>query len=199
MHQTLQMQQQLHKVVRDAKDMKGLVEKLEQANKQDLQQLQGHLEQLLGGQVELQQQLDAATEEQRQEWATVAGHLGQLARDVLIRDGVSDEVRELADAVRALMDGRGSEQATSNSSGELKRSRLMLDREHVQWDANEPLAQGGFANIYHGTYAGNPVAIKLLQLSAFGGEEQREQVRQTEAGVNMLRMLGTSGCHVGHV
>ena len=179
LQQTLEMQQQLQQLVREAKDSKGLEAKLEQANMQDLQQLQGHLEQLLGGQVELQQQLEHATEQQRQEWATVGGQLGQLAGDVgLIRD----EVRELADAVRAWMDGRGNDQASSSSSGSgrgaLVRSRLMLDREHVQWDASEPLAQGGFANVYHGTYAGHPVAVKLLRLSAFVGEEQREQVRE---------------------
>jgi hypothetical protein len=127
----------------------------------------------------------------------VEGQLGQLAGDVgVIRDDVGvvredveiirGDVEELAAAVRAWMDGRGNEQAnssSSSSSGALVRSRLMLDRERVQWDMNIPLAQGGFANVYHGTYAGTPVAVKLLRLSAFVGEEQREQVGRIAVGI----------------
>jgi hypothetical protein len=179
---TLEVQQQLQQLVLAASASQvGLAQELEQAHQQDLKQLQGHLEQLLGGQAELQQQLAAATQEQRQEWATVAGHLGQLAGDVrLIRGDVGvvmDEVRELADAVRAWAEGRTPLQASG--SGQLVRSRLMLDREQVQWDMHVPLAQGGFANVYNGYFAGEAVAVKLLRLSAFAEEQQREQVRDT--------------------
>jgi hypothetical protein len=201
LNQTLEVQQQLKQLAREAKDSKGF----EQASQQDLQELQGHLAQLLGGQNELSKQLAAATAAQRQEWASVAGQLGQLAGDVgVIREDVGvirDDVRDLADAVRAWMEGRGNEQATSSSSssssGTLVRSRLLLDRERVQWDANTPLAQGGFANVYHGTYEGARVAVKLLRLSAFAGGGQRDQVRRMAVG--FIPAEGASGCRGGKV
>lgn len=184
---TLQMQQQVQLLVLEARASDvGLDQKLEQANQQDMQQLQGHLEQLLGGQQELQQQLAAATQEQRQEWASVAGHLGQLAGDVgVIKDEVccmQGVMKELAAAVRAVEEGIKQQGASTSADarasssggggGTLVRSQLMLDRERVQWDANDILDRGGFASVYRGTFDGHDVAIKLLDMAAFAGALQ---------------------------
>jgi hypothetical protein len=177
---TLDVKQQLQQLLSEARASQvRLDQQLQLDHEKDLEQLQGQLAQLLGGQAKLSEQLDAATLEQRQEWASVEGHLCQVVKEVGV---VRDEVRELAVALRAWMDGRGNEQASSSSSG-LVRSRLMLGRERVQWDANAPVAQGGFANVYYGTFDGHPVAVKLLRLSAFAGEEQQEQVRRSAVGI----------------
>lgn len=170
-----------------------LIQQLEQAHQRDVQALQGHLEDLVGGQAELQRQLNAATEEQRQAWFDVADLLSRLAGDVgVIKEGVGvmrldvgvirgdvgvirDDVMELAAAVRAWMEG--CTQAQAGSSRQLVHSRLMLDRKRVQWDEGTLLDSGGFANVYAGTFSKRAVAVKLLRLSAFTDEQQREQVR----------------------
>lgn len=193
---TLEVKHQLQLLLSEAHvSQVRLDQQLHLAHEQDLQQLRGQLEQLLGGQAELSQQLAAATEQQRQEWVTVAGNLQQLVVEMGV---IRNEVKELADAVRAWMDGCGNGQASSSSSSGLVRSRLMLGREQVQWDANAPVAQGGFANVYYGTFDGHPVAVKLLRLSAFDAEEQREQVRRVWASY-MLKAQGICGCQVDYV
>jgi hypothetical protein len=169
---TLAVQQQLQQLISEAKDSKGLEEKLEQANRQDLKELQGHLEQLLGGQAELQKQLAAATQEQRQAWDKVSGDIG----------GLAVQVKELTDAVRAWMEERGGQQSSSSSSSSSSSrspvsTKWWLSRERVKWDANALLDQGGFANVYVGKLDGGDVVIKLLRMAAFPSEEQREQVR----------------------
>jgi hypothetical protein len=166
---TLEIQQQLQAVLSEARvSDTSLAQQLDQAHEQDKQQLQGQLEQLLGGQAELQRQLAAATKAQREEWFAVAGSLGQLAGDVGVIKGdlglVRDEVMEL----RALIEGRGQK----------VRSHLVLDRELVQWGDGDVLDSGGFADVYAGTYNDHDVAVKLLRLKAFAVEQQREEVRR---------------------
>lgn len=188
---TLEMQQQLQRLASEASASDAtLAQELDVANQQDIQELQGHLEQLLGGQAELQQQLAAATEQQRQEWFAVTGHMVQLAGDFGV---IRDEVRELANAVRAWMDERIKPQ--DNCSAPLVRSSLLLDRERVQWETGE-LDSGGFASVYPGTFDGHDVAVKLLRLCAFAGPQQREQVRWLLGDVLQRGFADTSepGC-----
>jgi hypothetical protein len=184
---TLEMQQHL----REARAFDAsLHQQLQQAHQRDLQALQAQLEDLIGGQDELKLQLAAATKEQREEWDAVVASLGQLSGDVgVIREGVGvvredvgvirvdvevimGDVMELKAAVHAWMEGRM--QAQASSSGQLVRSRLILDRERVQWHDGDVLDSGAFADVYAGTFNDHDVAVKLLRWSA--SEQQREQV-----------------------
>lgn len=172
---TLEVQQQLQQMASDAKArQEGLDQQLEQANKKDMEALRDHLDVLVGGQEQLREQLAVATQEQLQAWDQVNSSLGQLEGHV---GGLRGEVRELADIVRAIEEHikqqptKPVSSSTASSNGQLVRSRYILGRERVQWDSR-PLAHGGTATVYSGTWDGTAVAVKLLHLSGFRGDEQ---------------------------
>lgn len=170
-----------------------------------LQELQGNLAQLLGGQQELSAQLAAATQEQRAEWAKAVGLLSRLAADVAdIKEGIAGvdrkvdgvdqklqvinvAVHELAAYVKELRLGPGRSSPSGSSSGKgcsMLRSRLVLDKLRVELVAGEqPLDSGSFASVYLGTYDGAPVAIKQLDMLAFVGKAE-EEVRLVLAGTS---------------
>jgi hypothetical protein len=103
---TVEMQQQLRRVLSEGHvSNTSLAQRLDQAHQQDMQQLQlqGQLEQLFGGQAEMNRQMAAATQEQRQQWAAVAGHLGQLAGDVGV---IKEDLGVIKDDLRALYRAR---------------------------------------------------------------------------------------------
>ena len=55
------------------------------------------------------------------------------------------------------------------------RSHIVLDRERVTWrEDGGALNRGGFAKVFAGTYDGNHVAIKQLDMAAFVGASEQE-------------------------
>ena len=72
---------------------------LEEAHQQDVLDLKGHLEVLVGGQEALSEQLSAASQELKAEWAAAANLLDQMALDVVDikqrMEGVQQDVQQL--------------------------------------------------------------------------------------------------------
>eukprot|EP00775_Hariotina_reticulata_P013138 gene13138-13268_t len=190
--QTVAIQQQLQQVLTSSIP-------LEEAQKQDLAALRGHLEVLVGGSTALQEQLEEATEDLKQQWAELELLLSQLSADVGdikqelaamhqdMQQHMSDikhDVDQLVVYMRELRMVPAAAATAANSRSEqgsttvrrLLHSRLLLDRSQVQWEERPGslLDSGGFASVYRGSYDGRRVAIKKLDITACADKEEEE-------------------------
>jgi serine/threonine protein kinase len=177
---------------------------LKQAHAEDVLQLQQDLSQLVGGQQALQQQLEEANSEQRQQWQEATALLCRLAAELgSIRKGVEQlqdgmervevGVESLSSDMQAVMAGvqelmalvkssSGSAAAAGGAAGQdgpardqrPVSSQLVLDREQVEWHAADKLDSGGFGSVYAGTYHGAPVAVKQLDMAGLDTEGKHQ-------------------------
>lgn len=174
LQQTVGMRQDLQQ---QAEQAAAIATRLQQAHERDVAELKGCLEVLVGGQEALQEQLAAASQELKAEWAKAADQLFQVAETVgqvaETVDEIKGQVQEVLAYVKEIYSNPHAAACGSSSSTHI--AGLLLDRENVLFqETDQPLNRGGFASVYAATYGGQPVVVKQLDMTAFVGASEQE-------------------------